>query len=144
MNIFYLDTDPKIAAEKQINKHVIKMILESAQMLCTTHREFGDENEALYKRTHTNHPSTVWIRQSSQHYDWVYQHMLALGEEYTNRYGKTHLTITKMKELLKKPPQGLKDNGYEHPPQCMPEEYQCEDAVTAYNAYYEYKKSIIK
>jgi len=144
MNIFYLSKNPIVAAEKQINKHVIKMILESAQMLCTAHREFGIDNDNLYKRTHTNHPSAIWVRASSQHYDWLYQHMLALGNEYTNRYGKIHLTITKMKELLKQPPAGLEDEGFVDPPQCMPEEYRKEDTVEAYLSYYEFKRETIE
>lgn len=120
------------------------MILESAQMLCTAHREFGNESDLLYKRTHTNHPSAIWVRESSQHYNWLYSHMLALGKEYTRRYNKTHLTITKMKELLKHPPKGLEDNGFNHPPQCMPEEYRGPNTVEAYLRYYEFKRETIE
>lgn len=144
MNIFYIDKDPKIAAQNMINKHVVKMILESAQMLSTCHREFGNERDTFYKRTHVNHPSNVWIRQSSQHYDWLYKHMIALGEEYTNRYGRLHLTIQKLEYALKNPPKGLEDNGFTPPPQCMPDEYKDDDTVKAYLNYYEYKKEIIK
>lgn len=144
MNIFYLNANPKKAAQLQINKHVVKMILESAQMLCTAHREFGDESESLYKKTHSNHPSAVWVRESTQHYLWLYKHMLALGDEYTKRYNRKHLTITKMEELLAKPPKGLKDNGFKNPPQCMPDEYKQKNTVKAYKSYYEYKRKIIE
>jgi len=144
MNIFYLDKNPDEAAKQQINKHVVKMILESAQMLCTAHREFGDENDSLYKRTHLNHPSCVWVRQSTQHYTWLYKHMLALGKEYTRRYGRTHLTITKMKELLRNPPKSMKDNGFSNPPQCMPDEYKNNCTVKAYQSYYNFKRETIK
>lgn len=144
MNIFYLDKDPQKAARLQINKHVVKMILESAQMLCTAHRELGDENEALYKRTHKNHPSCVWVRESTKHYDWLYQHMLELGKEYTRRYSKKHLTITKMEKLLKNPPKGLEDKGFSNPPQCMPDDYKTECTVEAYQAYYEFKRETIE
>ena len=143
MNIFYLDNDPKEAAVHQHNKHVIKMILESAQMLCTAHHEAGSTDERLYKRTHTNHPSAVWVRESSAHYMWLYQHMLELGEEYTRRYNKTHLTIIKLKDLLKTPPEGAPSTSFVPPPQCMPDEYKAEDTVVAYQNYYKLKRELL-
>ena len=96
MNIFYLDRDPQIAAQMMCDKHVVKMILESAQMLSTAHRvldgdEYADKN-GLYKKAHVNHPSSEWVRCSYQQYKWLYDHMVALMEEYTYRYGKHHAT----------------------------------------------------
>ena len=61
------------------------MILESAQMLCTAHHVFGNGNNVPYKQAHLNHPSTIWVRENTHHYYWLYEHMLALGEEYTRR-----------------------------------------------------------
>ena len=138
MNIFYLDKDPVKAAQLQYNKHVVKMILESAQMLCTVHRYFGNEN-VPYKSTHLNHPSTVWARTNNRNYMWLYQHMMALGDEYTKRYNKKHLTITKCEDVLSKFPSLLKDALYGDPidmPQCMPDEYKDECSVQAYWNYY--------
>ena len=102
MNIFYLDSDPVKAAKVQYNKHVVKMILESAQMLCTAHHLLDpcNSDDIPYKIAHKNHPSTIWVRQSASHYLWLYHHMIALGEEYTRRYNKTHLTITNVKMFL--------------------------------------------
>ena len=103
MNIFYLHRDPVIAAKVQYNKHVVKMILESAQMLCTAHHCYGDKDQIQnvpYKQAHLNHPSTVWTRRSKSTYMWLYNHMMALGDEYTKRYGKTHLSIIKCKDFL--------------------------------------------
>ena len=66
MNIFYLDRNPVVAAQMMCDKHVVKMILESAQILSTAHRVLdGDEhadNVGMYKMTHKNHPSTIWVR----------------------------------------------------------------------------------
>ena len=95
MNIFYLDKCPDKAARLQYNKHVVKMILESAQMLCTAHHHYGNGDNVPYKKAHYNHPSTIWVRQNSIHYDWLYDHMMALGNEYTKRYNKIHLSIIK-------------------------------------------------
>ena len=104
MNIFYLDKDPELAAIYQYNKHVVKMILESAQMLCTAHHCYGDKwqkENVPYKQAHLNHPSTIWTRQCFQNYRWLYLHMLALGSEYTKRYDRTHLTIHKCEKFLR-------------------------------------------
>jgi len=136
MNIFYLDKDPINAAILQYNKHVVKMILESAQMLCTAHHELLDDPEVPYKPAHINHPSTIWVRKNTRHYFWLYEHMLALGHEYTNRYGKEHLSIIKCKEPLKLAPINMPTYEFEQPPQCMPDEYKDPCSVQAYWNYY--------
>ena len=143
MNIFYLNSDPVKAAQIQYDKHVVKMILESPQMLCTAHHLLCPEqsDDIPYKIAHKNHPSTIWVRQSASHYLWLYYHMLALGDEYTKRYGKTHLTITKCKDVLAKYPGGIFHVGFTEPPQCMPDEYKVEgDSLSAYWNYYEQEK----
>ena len=143
MNIFYLDSDPVKAAQTQYNKHVVKMILESAQMLCTAHRYYGNE-DVPYKTAHLNHPSTIWCRQSDEQYMWLYNHMIALGEEYTKRYNKIHLTITKCKDILKEIPIGIHKAGFTEPPQCMPDQYKVPDcSITAYWNYYEGEKYLV-
>ena len=136
MNIFYLDKCPVKAASFQYNKHVVKMILESAQMLCTAHHVLGNTN-VPYKPTHKNHPSAVWVRKNWSHYNWLYQHMIALGNEYKKRYGKTHLTIQKCVPALGKIPLGIKlDNSFEQPPQAMPDVYKNKCSIKAYWKYY--------
>ena len=148
MNIFYLHRDPVKAAVVQYNKHVVKMILESAQMLCTAHHCYGsDEQKANvpYRQAHLNHPSTIWARQSISTYMWLYDHMIALGKEYTKRYNKEHLTIIKCREFLSIPPKHIQGYDWSEPPQCMPEEYKVDnDAVTAYWNYYEQEKHSVK
>tara|TARA_R100000655_G_scaffold35872_1_gene69719 strand:+ start:22 stop:498 length:477 start_codon:yes stop_codon:yes gene_type:complete len=136
MNIFYLDKDPFKAAKVQYNKHVVKMILESAQMLCAAHHVLGNSDDVPYKLAHKNHPSTKWVRENSLHYDWLYEHMIALGNEYTNRYGKEHLSITKCKEPLSNQPKNIPHEEFEQPPQCMPDEYKDKCSVQAYWNYY--------
>ena len=147
MNIFYLDEDPEVAAIVQYNKHVVKMILESAQMLCTAHHHYAELNypmvEVPYKKAHYNHPSTIWCRQNAKQYMWLYDHMIALGEEYTHRYGKIHMSITKCKEPLKYLPLGIPDTDFTQPPQCMPDEYKADCAIHAYWAYYIGEKHVV-
>ena len=136
MNIFYLSKDHDIAARLQYNKHVVKMILETAQLLCTAHHILGSSIQIPYKSTHKNHPSAVWVRYSKETYLWTYNHMVSLGEEYTRRYSKTHLTIEKCKEVLNTYPSGMQSLPWIDPPQCMPDEYKDSNPVKGYWNYY--------
>ena len=136
MNIFYLDKCPYKAAELQYNKHVVKMILESAQMLCTAHHHYNLFTDVPYKKARYNHPSTIWVRQNKNHYRWLYNHMIGLGEEYEDRYGKTHLSITKCKGPLFTYPVDIPEGKFEQPPQCMPDEYKDKCSIQAYWNYY--------
>ena len=146
MNIFYLDKCPVKAAQVQYNKHVVKMILESAQMLCTAHHCYGDKYQVEnvpYKQAHLNHPSTVWTRRSKSTYMWLYNHMIALGDEYKKRYGKTHLSITKCKDFLAVPPRHIQGDDWCQPPQAMPDEYKDKCSIKAYWNYYIGEKHVV-
>lgn len=145
MNIFYLSSNPVKAASYFYDKHKVKMILESAQMLCTAHHAYGNGHNVPYKKAHFNHPSTVWVRTNRFHYKWLYDHMIALGEEYTKRYGKQHMTIQKCREALKNPPPNMPSGDFfQEPPQCMPDEYKHHSTVTAYWNYYEAEKQNVR
>jgi hypothetical protein len=135
MNIFYLDKCPEKAARLQYNKHVVKMILESAQMLCTAHHHYGNDT-VPYKKAHYNHPSTIWVREDFYNYIWLYDHMMALGDEYTKRYGKKHLSIEKCWWPLSHRPPGIPEKGMTKMPQCMPDEYKDKCSIQAYWNYY--------
>lgn len=136
MNIFYLHSDPFKAARYQYNKHVVKMVLESAQMLCTAHHHYGNGDNVPYRKAHYNHPSTKWVRESTQHYYWLLDHFISLSEEYYERYGKRHLAFEKCIDSLLHPPAGMPDNGFTEPPQCMPNGFKRESAIHAYWNYY--------
>ena len=113
------------------------MILESAQILCTVHHYYGNGDNVPYKKTHLNHPSTVWARKGIPNYTWLYRHMIALGDEYTKRYGKVHMSIGKCAEALRHPPKGIDTyESFTQPPQCMPDEYKDKCSVKAYWNYY--------
>lgn len=146
MNIFYLDKDPEQAAKYMYNKHVVKMILESAQLLCTAHIVLdGDDANVPYKATHKNHPSAIWARESADNYAWLYFHMLALGEEYTRRYGKKHLTIIKCEDVLGDIPRNMVNLAATPMPQCMPDQYKVPgNSIEAYWNYYEAEKINVK
>lgn len=135
MNIFYLDSNPKLCAQYHCDKHVIKMILEYAQLMSTAHFVL-DGIQVGYKPTHKNHPSAVWVRQAINHYDWLFDMFEWLCIQYTLRYGKYHKTSTLI-NLLRRTPANIPLIGWiEAPPQCMPDEYKNADTVTAYRNYY--------
>ena len=84
MNIFVLSEDPIEAAQMQCDQHVVKMTLETAQMLCTPF----PNGSAPYKHTHYNHPCNVWVRESKANFIWLCDHGDALAQEYTDRCEK--------------------------------------------------------
>ena len=136
MNIFYLHEAPGGAATYMYDKNVVKMILESAQMLCTAHHHYGNGDNVPYKKAHYNHPSTKWVRENANNYRWLFRHMMHLGEEYTRRYGKEHLSIQKCWDSLCHVPPDIPEGKFTQPPQCMPDEYKTDNSVDAYWNYY--------
>ena len=153
MNIFYLNKDPIQAAKEMCDKHVVKMILESAQLLSTAHRVIdGDvyaDKKKLYKMTHKNHPCSKWVCRSGYNYVWLWNHMDALMKEYTNRYGKNHAT-ERLRWPLYRCPNNIDHNAafalqphdsFTDPPQCMPDYCKQKDTVLAYQNYYIAEKS---
>ena len=143
MNVFYLDKNPQSAAAMHCDKHVVKMILEYAQLLSTAHRvlDGDDAPENLYKIAHKNHPSTIWTRSSKQHYQWLFRLFRKLNIEYGIRYGKIHLSWEKLNRYLEFTPKNIKDNGWSDPPQCMPDHCKKPNTVEAYRKYYLVEKS---
>jgi hypothetical protein len=133
MNIFYINTDPVIAAQELADDHIRKMQIESAQMCCTAHWASG--SEAPYKKAHLNHPSTKWVRESIQQYRWVVKHGLEVCNQFTIRYGKRHKTQDVLEWCRDNEP-NIPDSGFTPPPQCMPDEYKKEDTVEGYKTYY--------
>ena len=164
MNIFYVDSNPEVAARNMVDRHVVKMILETAQLLSTAHRVIdgeeyvgqsqsgrkakrwrlsGNADAIMYAATHINHPSAVWVRENSANYDWLYDHLLALGREYTYRYGRTHLTIDKLKDILEDAPENITQRKVmTKMPSCMDKQYIVSlDPITNYRNYYNYGKT---
>lgn len=141
MNIFFLDRDVSACAKMHCDKHVVKMIVESAQLLSTALREHGIKDETLYKSTHKNHPSAVWARKSKEHYVFLFELFKELCFEYTNRYNKIHASERLMFQL-ESGAALIPSNGWVDPPQCMPDECKRDDVVEAYRQYYkEHKRS---
>lgn len=94
MNIFWLDNEAVKAAQAQCDKHVVKMTLETAQILTHVCHVFLPQGTKIpYKplsKAHHFHPSVLWAMESVNNYEWLCDHGLALANEYTKRYKKTH------------------------------------------------------
>ena len=137
MNIFFLSFNPRIAAEHHCDKHVVKMILETAQLLYSAH--WAQTRLSLphnaYKKTHANHPCAIWTRESIDNYMWLCQLGMALCSEYTYRYGKIHKTQSHIEWLTAHPP-ALPKIGVTKIRQAMPPEFKQPNPVEAYRAYY--------
>lgn len=148
MNIFYLDEKPSVCAAYHNDKHVVKMILEYAQLLSTAHRVLDGDDYAdtvnLYKKTHTNHPSAVWARSNRPAYAWLHKLLHQVCLQYSLRYnGKVHKT-QRLVFALSAFPSNLASNGHTFtpPPQCMPDKFKVDnDPITAYRNYYKGAKA---
>ena len=167
MNIFYLDSSPSKSAKLHCDKHVVKMIVEYAQLLSTAHRVLdgkiyidtsssrkikrwkhpdADFDFNLYKACFVNHPSAVWVRESPWNYNWLQLLWKNLCEEYTYRYNKDHATYIKLARYLEILPTNLSfANDETVVPQCMPNDVKANNPVDGYRNYYvEYKKDFAK
>lgn len=139
MNIFVLHDDPVLAAKDQCNKHVVKMVLETAQLLCTAVIETG--GTAPYRATHKNHPCAIWARESKANFNWLKRHGLALAAEYTYRYGKTHKSAAIIEELED---DTIPDGELTPFALAMPDECKMiGDPVLSYRKYYKQAKADI-
>jgi hypothetical protein len=159
MNIFYLDNDVTKCAEMHNDKHVVKMILEYAQLLSTAHRVldgticdgFSDSgrrkktytlsdsrNDILYSATHINHPSAVWVRQSDTNYKWLQSMLVTLCKEYTYRYDKVHKCERDgLVEQLARLPDTIPSGHFTEPTPAMPDEVKVAgNSIKSYRNYY--------
>ena len=134
MNIFVLDADPERAARDLCDRHVVKMCLETAQILSTI-------TGGPYRPTHRAHPCVVWAGASRGNALWLREHGLAIAREYSRRYGgrihaSEHVIIDA--RLGAVPPGSLTPHV-----QCLPDAYRGPCAVEAYRRYYLAEKARI-
>ena len=160
MNIFYLHNDTTKCAELHNDKHVVKMILEYAQLLSTAHRFIdgvpsidrgtrtgrqrtsyilSDSRDAvLYRATHINHPSAIWVRQSDTNYKWLQSMLVTLCKEYTYRYDKVHKCERDgLVEQLARLPDTIPSGHFTEPTPAMPDEVKVAgNSIKSYRNYY--------
>ena len=153
MNICVLDECPIQSAQMQCDKHIVKMPLETAQMLCAVFHRHGQGHLVPYREVHKNHPCTLWAGDSADNFCWLVQHGMELCFEYTRRYNKIHKCQQVIMDLRETDWGTLQYQDMEKTPhpQCMPDEYKSTElrihsnTVRAYRRYYvNDKKDIAK
>lgn len=159
MNIFALHIEPKVAAEYHCDSHVVKMIVESCQMLSTAHRVCGSDKAQLseigaMKAFNENHPCNRWVIASASNYEWLSRLAFWLCEEYTYRYGKRHANQSTIEYLMAFKP-NIEDFGLQPFALAMPDEIKkyaqnefklhtnLGQTIMCYRVYYAYGKSKI-
>ena len=146
MNIFVLDEDPIRAAKMMCDKHIPKMIVESAQMMASALRRHGATDEQMpltkagtpYKGGHKHHPCTVWVGKSRDNFLWLAEHAISLSAEYSRRFRKIHACFIPIRDMRHEAltiPEG-KLTPFA---QAMPDEYKDNNVVKAYRNYYHSK-----
>lgn len=170
MNLFYLDQDLDVNARCHVDKHVPKMQLECAQMMCTTHwidKYLGyvpralnsselaklkevmrvqrplsmEERDFPYLVCHHNHPCTIWIRESLPNYEWAFCYAHSLSIEQMYRTGGTHKSF----EVIKRLPdlENMEDVGstpFKLAMKIMPDELKSSDPIDSYRNFYVFDK----
>lgn len=151
MNIFYVHQDPKSAAEYLCDKHVVKMTLETAQLLSIAHRVldgingtyhlFDERENVLYRtsKSQANHPCSIWARNNVENYTWLLEHFKSLLNEYNYRYKKIHKSNALLTGLMK-PPHKISEGTFFEPPCAMPEKYITASTIENYREYYIHEK----
>jgi len=146
MNIFALDLDPRRASQWHVDRHVVKMPVEYAQLLSTAHSVL-DNNQVGYKVTHVGHPSARWARWSLENYLWLYELFQQTSAEYKYRYGREHGSWVDLGKPLSKPPTRIDKSVPFWPPSiAMSPEYivmndwGLPDCVKSYKNYYNLAK----
>jgi hypothetical protein len=152
MNIFFLHVDPKVAAEAHCDKHVVKMLLESTQLLWTAWHILNEgatppddapttkAGARGYRLTHKNHPCAIWARARRANYLWLCALAAALADEYHYRYPAAagpHACEAHVAWLTANPPRSLLLGAMTAPPLAMPAEFKISrDPVKSYRAFY--------
>ncbi len=150
MNIFAIEGNTETneidwikSAQSQDNYRVVKMILESCQMLCTTLNEQHGKQVAPYRSCHKNHPSTKWVRTSSANFEALVEHTLAMIEEYESRFNKTHKCAAVLERCLELyDPSLFPFSEATLLPLCMPPEFKSNNIIESYRKFYSSKPRI--
>jgi hypothetical protein len=141
INIFILDYDVVKCAQYHNNSHVVKMILETTQLLNNALIKHNDAYVPVYKQTHKNHPCSVFVGENISNFNWTLSLGFELCKEYTYRYGRQHkcqdiIDYFDNCEYKKNIPNGELTQFK----LCMPDIYKTNDAVESYRNYYKSEK----
>ena len=148
MNIFAIEGNEETgevdwikSAKSQDNMRVVKMILESCQILSTVLNEQGVK--APYRSFNPKHPSCKWAAASSANFENLMRHCASMIEEYEERFGKNHkckAVLVRIKELYK--PERFEKADPTPLLLAMPEYFRSDNVVKSYRKYYASKPNM--
>ena len=150
MNRFLINYSPELCARDLCDKHVVKMPLEEAQMLCTTVRlhapEYAEE-VGLYRAVHQKHPCTIWAGQTRANYLYSLDMFREMCREYTHRYSKVHASW-RLYDALVDAAQYVPDGGITPHPECFSEHTDLKSGrpwpIQSYRQFYQTKQHRFK
>mgnify|MGYP003309269594 CR=1 FL=1 len=143
MNIFHLHKNPEICASYHCDKHVVKMILETGQMLSTAYQRHCGLDEQLYKPAYPKHPMTIWVGDNRDNINWAYQNANCIGQEYFKRFNKIHKSSKVLLNIaFNDHKNDIPKGDMTPPPHCMPDQYKLRSDlyVNAYRDFYKGEK----
>lgn len=162
MNIFYLDSNPKICAQMHCDVHCNKMVGEYCQILSTAHRILdgkeaiktdnkgreslvwqlpNDLDEILLPVSEPSQPINEWVRQSIGNYEWACSLLVETCNEFEIRNGKTHILVREgLVGALKAIPKNIPNGAFTEPPQAISDKFKIEgETIKAYRNFYKSK-----
>jgi hypothetical protein len=136
MNIFAIYDNPVESAIYLVDKHIVKMPLESAQLLCNAYFINNSKKKTPYNPTHLNHPCSIWTAESNDNFEWLCHHGIELCNEYSERYNRTHKCLDVILFCLENKPK-FPQKSMTKFACAMPDEYKIsEDPILCYQEYY--------
>jgi hypothetical protein len=147
MQLFILDYEPCVSAQMMSDCHIIKMCLETAQILSSVRFNKGFEhNEIIPKPYNTKHPVITAI-DNQEKINWLLDYNRAIHSEYVYRFNKHHAYF-KLIEFY----EHLRDNSikyYDKSKLNFARDFKDftttkTDLIESFREYYKMKKSIIK
>lgn len=141
MQIFILDKDIETCVKYHCDKHIVKQVLESAQLLCWVFHEQGIVAPYKLGKSHYKHPCYLWVKESQSNFERLLSFLSELLIEYTYRYDKTHKTSLVFERILdNKDKISLPKKWLTNFAQAIPDEYKNKDIIKAYRDYYIWEK----
>jgi hypothetical protein len=147
MNIFFIEKNILRCAKSHVDKHVVKMRLEYAQLACTAHHMTGTNPDLIpYKKTHENHPSAIWARESVANYLYVVMLGMELCDEMRHRFNTKEQRCEEVLQWCWENEPNIISTNLTIPKLAIPQEYiinenlSLDDSIENYRNYYKLGK----
>src|SRR3954467_13069680 len=99
MNIFAVSRSPLLCCRALDDKRLRKLLLETAQILCTVLNLSSGRQVTPYKNSHAGNTLTLWAKNDLRNFDWLILLGVAMGKEYEHRFQKRHASSEVIDEI---------------------------------------------